>query len=103
MFPCDGFAKALRTELRNRDLGGAEGRSREDGGKVGDVKERGGVEIDSSFSVAHEVVEIVNVRQDICVSQHDAFRPAGCAAGVDQSQNRFWIVKDVGMRIALRL
>src|ERR1700684_2378971 len=98
-FAFNGLAEGLWTELRNCDLAGAESWGREHGGKVSDVENRRRVKIDSAFSISHPVVEVVTVRKDICVRQHDALRPAGCPACIDESENRFRIVMHLGMGI----
>src|SRR5260370_11220416 len=49
----------------------AECRGREHGRKVGDVEDRRRVQIRSALWVAHPVVEIVDVRQDIGVSHYN--------------------------------
>src|SRR5437879_6916502 len=87
-FALDCLAKALRAELGNRDLVGAECRSGEQEWEVDDVKHRRRVEIDRAFPVRHPVVEKVDVLKDICVTQRDTFGTAGCAAGRDDSEGR---------------
>src|SRR2546430_10705636 len=91
-FALDYLAKTLRAELGNRDLVGAECRSSEQEWEVDDVKHRRRVEIDRVFSVRHPVVEKVDVLKDICVTQRDTFGTAGCAACVDESEDRFRVV-----------
>ena len=98
-FAIDRLAKTSRAELRNHDLAGAESRCREHERKVQDVKYRRRVEIHTALFVGHPVVEVVYIRQDIGVSQHNALGMAGCAASVDESQDRFRIVN--GFRIGI--
>src|SRR6266403_1513483 len=93
------LAESLRAEFRNRYLTSAEGSSREHGRKVGDVKNGRSVEVDSALTIAHPVVEVMDVRKDIGVAHHNALRPVGCAAGIDKGQNRFWIIKVLGRKI----
>src|SRR6202041_2063804 len=100
MFSFHGLAESLWAEFRNCDLAGAECRSREHAGKVCDVKDRSGVEVDPAFGVAHPVVEVVDVGEDIAMRHHDAFWPPRCAARVDKAQNGLGIVKDLRNRAA---
>src|SRR5258707_1832810 len=91
-FALDRLAEALRAELRNRHLVGAECRSGEQEWEVDDVKHRRRVEIDRAFLVWHPVVEKVDVLKDICVTQRDTFGTAGCTACIDESQDRVWVI-----------
>src|SRR5438876_12349651 len=99
-FALDCLAKALRAELGNRDLVGAECRSGEQEWEVNDVKHRRRVEIDRAFLVRHPVVEKVDVLKDICVTQRDTFGTTGCAACVDESEDRLRVVEGGGTGIA---
>src|SRR5438477_13173282 len=99
-FALDCLAKALRAELGNRDLVGAECRSGEQEWEVDDVKHRRRVEIDRAFPVRHPVVEEVDVFKNICVTQRDTFGTAGCAACVDESEDRFRVVDGLATGIA---
>src|SRR5438477_10996284 len=87
-FALDRLAKTLRAELGNRHLVGAECRSGEQEREVDDVKHRRRVEIDRAFLVRHPVVEKVDVLKDICVTHRDTFGTSGCAAWVDESEDR---------------
>src|SRR5438552_18517342 len=91
-FALDRLAKALRAGLGNRELVGAECRSGEQEREVDDVKHRCRVEIDRAFLVRHPVVEKVAVLKAIFVTQRDTFGTAGCAAGVDESEDRLRVV-----------
>src|ERR1700675_1373534 len=91
-FALDRLAKALRAELGNRHLVVAECRSGEQEREGDDVKHRRRGEIDRAFLVRHPVVEKVDVLKDICVTQRGTFGTAGCAAGVDESEDRLWVV-----------
>ena len=42
----------------------------------------------------------MDVLKDICVSQRDTFGTAGCAARVDESEDRFRVVDGVATGIA---
>src|SRR5882724_11903924 len=94
-FAGDRLAKTLRAELGNRDLVGAECRSGEQEWEVDDVKHRRRVEIDRAFLVRHPVVEKVDVLKDIFMTQRDTFGTAGCAACIDESQDRVRVVNGV--------
>src|SRR5262245_28442643 len=96
----DGLAKALRAELGNRRLAGAECRSGEQEREVDDVKHRRRMEIDRGFPVGHPVVEKMDGLKDIRVTQRDTFGTAGCAAGVDESKDRFRVVDRVAAGIS---
>src|SRR5947199_8844559 len=95
------LAESLWAKFWNRDLTGAECRSCEHAGKVRDVEDRSGVQIDPAFGVAHPVVEVVDISQDILMRYHDAFWPAGCAAGVNKAQDSVGVVKDLRNKIAI--
>src|SRR6266446_3316072 len=94
-FALDQLAETLRTELRNRDLARAESWCCEHGGKIGNVKNRCRMQIDTAFSVSHPIAEVVEVRQDVGVGYHNTLRPARCATGVDESQNRFRVINRI--------
>src|SRR5712672_2061808 len=99
-FALDRLAKALRAELGNRYLVGAECRSGEQEWEVDDVKHRRRVEIHRRFPERHPVVEKVDVLKDICMTQRDPFGTAGCAACVDEGEDRFGVVDGVATGIA---
>src|ERR1700679_537288 len=100
-FALDRLAKALRAELGNRHLEGAECWSGEQEWEVDDVKHRRRVEIDRAFPVRHPVVEKVHVLKYISVTQRDTIWTAGCAACVDESEDRFRVVDGVATGIAV--
>src|SRR5579863_10290585 len=91
----DRLTESLWAELRNRGLAGTEGRSCEHGGEICNVKNRSRVQIDATLSVAHPIIEVVNVRQDVGVTHHDALWSAGSAAGVDESHDCFGIINRI--------
>src|SRR6266404_8035632 len=94
------LAESLCAKFRNCDLAGAECRGCEDAGEVRDVEDRSGVQVDPAFGVAHPVVEIVDVSEDIPMCHHDAFWLPGRAARVDKPQNGLGVVKDLRSRVA---
>src|SRR6266849_2867963 len=91
-FALDQLTETLRAELWKCDLARTESRSCEHGGKIGNVKNRRRMQIDTAFPVPHPIAEVVEVRQDVSVRNHDALRPACRATGVDESENRFRVV-----------
>src|SRR6266853_1216987 len=94
-FALDQLTETLRAELWNRDLARTESRCCEHGGKISNVKNRRRMQINAAFSVSHPIVEVVDVRQDVGVSHHDALRPTRCATGIDESQNRFRVINRI--------
>src|SRR5277367_4124650 len=86
-FALDQLTERLRVELWNRDLAHTESRRGEHGGKIGNVKNRSRMQIDTAFLASHPIVEVVEVRQDVRVSHHDALRPTRGAARINQGQN----------------
>src|SRR5271170_7718547 len=94
-FALDQLTESLRGELWNRDLTRTESRCCEHGGKIGNVKNRCRMQIDTALSVSHPIAEVIDVRQDVGVSHHDALRPACRATGIDESQNRFWVINRI--------
>ena len=58
------------------------------------------MEIHTAFSVRHPVVDVVYIRQNTCVSQHNALGLASCAASVDEGQDRLRVVNRVRIGIA---
>src|SRR5690242_20532057 len=48
-------------------------------------------------------VSVINVLENICMPDFDAFRPARCAAGVDKRQNCVWIVNWIQDGVALNV
>jgi len=94
-FTLNQLTETLRAKPWNRDLGRTESRCRKDGGKIGNVKNRRRMQIDTSFSVSHPIAEVVEVRQDVGVSHHDALRPARRTTRIDESQNRFRVINRV--------
>src|SRR5271163_3419260 len=57
--------------------------------------------LDSAFTVAHPVVEVIDVREHIGMAHHNAFGPAGCAAGIDKGQNCVRVIEDRGAQRCL--
>src|ERR1700731_137511 len=92
-FALDQLTETLRTELWNRDLPRTESWCCEHGGKIGNVKNRCRMQIHAAFSISHPIAEVVEVRQDVGVSHHDALRPARRAAGIDEGQYCFRVIK----------
>src|SRR5689334_7353335 len=82
-FALDCLTKGLWTELRIRGLTSAESWRGEHEGKVRNVKYRRCVQVHTTLSVAHPVVDVVHIRQDVRVSQRHPFRESSCAAGID--------------------
>src|SRR6266566_1770134 len=94
-FTLDQFTETLRAELWNRDLARTESRCCKHGGKIGNVKNRCRMQIDTAFSVSPPIAEVVEVRQDVGVSHHDALRPARRAARIDEGQNCFRVINRI--------
>src|ERR1700685_3895037 len=94
------LAENLRAKFRNCDLAGPECRGREHAGKIRDVEDRSGVQVGPAFGVAHPVVEVVDVSENIAMCHHDAFWLPRRAARVDETQNGLGVVKDIRNRIA---
>src|SRR6266403_2172078 len=94
-FALDQLTETLRAELWNRDLARTESRCCEHGGKIGNVKNRCRMQIDTAFSVSHPIAEVVEIRQDVGVTHHDALRPARRATRIDESQNRFRVINRI--------
>src|SRR5882672_1371156 len=94
-FALDQLTETLRTELRNRDLARTESWCCEHGGKIGNVKNRCRMQIDTASSVSHPIAEVVEVRQDVGVTHHDALRPARRATRIDESENRFRVINRI--------
>src|ERR1041384_3997823 len=81
VFTFHHLAERSRAKLRNRGLTSAECRRCKHEGKVRDVEHGRGVEIDTSFSVTHPVVNMVHVRENVCVGERFSFGRARSAAG----------------------
>src|SRR5713226_741580 len=94
-FALDQVTETFRAELWNRDLARTESRCCEHGWKIGNVKNRCRMQIDAALSVSHPIAEVVDVRQDVGVSHHDALRPTRRAARIDESQNRFRVINRI--------
>src|SRR5882672_12962753 len=94
-FALDQLTETLGGELRKCDLPSAESRCCEHGGKIGNVKNWRRMQIDTAFSVSHPIAEVVEVRQDIGVTHHDALWPARRATGIDESENRFRVINRI--------
>src|SRR4051794_13118082 len=91
-FALDGLAEAFRAELRNSDLTSPESRRSEHERKVGDVKYWRRMEIDSTFAVTHPVVHVVQISQNIGVSECHTFGSARCTAGIDECKYSIRVV-----------
>src|SRR5580704_668168 len=89
------LTETLRAELRNCDLARTEGRRCEHGGKIGDVKNRCRMQIDAAFPISHPIAKVIDVRENVGVSHHDALRPAGGATGIDESENCFRVINRI--------
>src|SRR5882724_10181521 len=57
--------------------------------------------MDRTFFKREPEVGVIDVLQNICVPDLDAFRPARCAAGVDERQDGVWIVNWIRNGVAL--
>ena len=95
----DSLTEALRTELWNRNLGRTERRRRKHRGKVGDVKDGCGMEKHAALGVSHPVIQMIDIGQNVSVSDHHALGMAGSSARVNKSQNRVRIINYIGRRI----
>src|SRR5580704_2927517 len=94
-FALDQLTETLRAELRNCELARTESRRCEHGGKIGNVKNRCRMQIDTTFSVSHPIAEVIEIREDVGVSHHNALRPARRAARIDEGQNGFWVINRI--------
>src|SRR5580704_6802530 len=99
----DQLTETLWGELWNRDLTRTESRCCEHRGKIGNVKNRRCMQIDTAFSVRHPTVEVVEVRQDVGVSDHDALGPSRCATRIDKSEDRFRVINGIWTGAVLNL
>src|SRR4029077_13348272 len=102
-FAFDRFAERLRSKLWNSDLTGAESRRGEHERKICDVKNWCGMQMHRTFLKREPKVGVIDVLQNICVPDLDAFRPARGAAGVDKRQNGVWIVNWIPDGVALNI
>ena len=102
-FALNRLAERLRIELWNSDLAGAKSRRREHERKIRDVKNRRRMQMHRSFLKREPKVGVIDVLQNICMPDLDAFRPASCAAGVDKGQNGVRIVNWIRKGIALNI
>ena len=100
-FALDCFAERLRIKLWNKDLTSAKRRRGEHERKIRDVKNWRGMQMHRTFLKREPKVGVIDVLQNICMPDLDAFRPAGCAAGVDKGQNGVWIVNWIRNGVAL--
>src|ERR1700752_2047614 len=87
-----GLAERLRAELRNRDLTSPESRRSEHEREVGYVKNWCRMEIDTTFSVTHPVVHVVQVSQNVCMSECHTFGSTGSSAGIDEGKHGIRVV-----------
>src|SRR6266404_599591 len=97
-FALDQLTETLRTELRKCDLARTESRCCEHGGKIGNVKNRRRMQIDAAFSVSHPITEVVKVRQDVGVRDHDALGPARRTARINESLNCYRVIDRIWTR-----
>src|SRR6266403_3225772 len=91
-FALHGLAEGFRAELRNRDLTSPESRRSEHERKVGDVKYWRRMEIDTAFSVTHPVVHMVQISQNVGMSECHPFGPARGSAGIDECKYSIRVV-----------
>src|SRR6266446_2778026 len=91
-FALYGLAECFRAELRNRDLTSPESRRCEHKGKVGYVKYRRRMEIDTTFSVTHPVVHVVQISQNVGMSECHTLGPARSPAGIDECKYSIRVV-----------
>src|ERR1700747_1201341 len=99
-FALDRVAERLRIELWNSDLAGTESRRGKHERKIRDVKNRRGMQMHRTFLKREPEVGVIDVLQNICMPDLDAFRPTGCAARVDEGENRIRIVNRIWNGIA---
>src|SRR5207244_5851141 len=99
-FALDRVAERLRIELWNSELAGAESRCREHEWKISDVKNRSGMEMHRTFLKWEPKRGMIEIFQNTCMRHLDAFRPARCAAGVDERENGVRIVNRIWNGIA---
>src|SRR5260370_39125759 len=92
MFALYGLAECFRAELRNRDLTSPESRRSEHERKVGYVKNRRRMEIDTAFSVTHPVIHVVQIGQNVGMSECHTFGPARNPAGIDECKYSIRVV-----------
>src|SRR6266403_339396 len=85
-FALHGLAEGFRAELRNGDLTSSESRRSEHERKVGDVKYWRRMKIDTAFSVMHPVVDVVQISQNVGMSECHTFGPARSSAGIDECE-----------------
>src|SRR5947209_20508492 len=96
-FARDRLAEGFRAELRNRDLTSPESRRCEHERKVGDVKYWRRMEIDTAFSVTHPVIHVVQISQNVGMSECHTFGPARSSAGIDECKYSIRVV-DIGRK-----
>src|SRR5258706_11984265 len=98
-FALYGLAEGFRAELRNRDLTSPKSRRSEHERKVGYVKYWRRMEIDTTFSVTHPVVHVVQIRQNVAMSECHTFGPARRPAGIDECKYSIRVVDMRGKRV----
>src|SRR5260370_38727277 len=69
-FALDQLTETLRAELWNRDLARTESRCCEHGGENGNVEKRGPWQRNTRLSGSQSTPEMVEVGQDVALSQH---------------------------------
>src|SRR6266496_5915701 len=87
-----GLAEGFRAELRNRDLTSPESGRSEHERKIGDMKNWRRMEIDTTFSVAHPVVHVIQISQNVGMSECHTFGPARSPAGIDECKYSIRVV-----------
>src|ERR1700753_2343159 len=57
------------------------------------------MQVDGAFRVTHPVIEVMNVRQDVGMGHHYAFRLAGRAARINESEYRVRVIHNFWRKI----
>src|SRR6266404_4268885 len=91
-FALHGLADGFPAELRTRELTSPESRRSEHKRKVGDVKYRRRMEIDTAFSVTHPVVHMVQISQNVGMSECHTFGPACGPTGIDECKHSVGVI-----------
>src|SRR5258706_10142738 len=91
-FALHGLAEGFRAELRNRDLTSSKSRRSKHERKVGYVKYWRRMKIDTAFSVTHPVVNVIQISQDVGMSECHTFGPARSPAGIDEGKYSIRVV-----------
>src|SRR6267142_1386215 len=91
-FALYGLAEGFEAELRNRNLTRPESRRSEHERKVGYVKYWRRMEIDTTFSVTHPVIHMVQISQNVGMGECHTFGPARSPAGIDERKYSIRVV-----------